>query len=191
MYFNRWHVQALPGTKAMSNEANSQANALPYNSITVSNSNPWDYDEVTFNVSLAANGVFKGWYSDAECTQLVSPLESYTTRITADTTLYAYTDFIEHAINIVEDSNVKDTSVIPQQEETSNYTFTVNYDPNVTFLGWYSDAEKKKPISMEKIFSQEVKQETTIYTDSVKLEYEVYQGDKRIKENYIGDYKFS
>ena len=109
MYFNRWHVQALPGAKAMSNEANSQANALPYNSITVSNSNPWDYDEVTFNVSLAANGVFKGWYSDAECTQLVSPLESYTTRITADTNLYAYTDFIEHAINIVEDSNVKDT----------------------------------------------------------------------------------
>lgn len=191
MYFNRWHVQALPGIKATSNEANSQANALPYNSITVSNSNPWDYDEVTFNVSLTDNGVFKGWYSDAECTQLVSPLESYTTRITADTTLYAYTDFIEHAINIVEDSNVKDTSVIPQQEGTSNYTFTVNYDPNVTFLGWYSDAEKKKPISMEKIFSQEIQQDTTIYTDSVKLEYEVYQGDKRIKENYIGDYKFS
>lgn len=191
MYFNRWHVQALPGIKATSNEANSQANALPYNSITVSNSNPWDYDEVTFNVSLAANGVFKGWYSDAECTQLVSPLESYTTRITADTTLYAYTDFTEHAINIVEDSNVKDTSVIPHQEGTSNYTFTANYDPNVTFLGWYSDAEKKKPISMEKIFSQEVQQDTTIYTDSVKLEYEVYQGDKRIKENYIGDYKFS
>ena len=191
MYFNRWHVQALPGTKATSNEANSQANALPYNSITVSNSNPWDYDEVTFNVSLADNGVFKGWYSDAECTQLVSPLESYTTRITADTNLYAYTDFIEHAINIVEDSNVKDTSITPQQEGTSNYTFTVNYDPNVTFLGWYSDAEKKQPISMEKIFSQEVQQDTTIYTDSVKLEYEVYQGDKRIKENYIGDYKFS
>lgn len=191
MYFNRWHVQALPGIKATSNEANSQANALPYNSITVSNSNPWDYDEVTFNVSLAANGIFKGWYSDAECTQLVSPLESYTTRITADTTLYAYTDFAEHAINIVEDSNVKDTSVTPHQEGTSNYTFTVNYDPNVTFLGWYSDAEKKKPISMEKIFSQEVQQDTTIYTDSVKLEYEVYQGDKRIKENYIGDYKFS
>lgn len=191
MYFNRWHVQALPGIKATSNEANSQANALPYNSITVSNSNPWDYDEVTFNVSLADNGVFKGWYSDAECTQLVSPLESYTTRITADTTLYAYTDFAEHAINIVEDSNVKDTSATPQQEGTSNYTFTVNYDPNVTFLGWYSDAEKKKPISMEKIFSQEVQQDTTIYTDSVKLEYEVYQGDKRIKENYIGDYKFS
>lgn len=191
MYFNRWHVQALPGIKAASNEANSQANALPYNSITVSNSNPWDYDEVTFNVSLADNGVFKGWYSDAECTQLVSPLESYTTRITADTTLYAYTDFIEYAINIVEDSNVKDTSVIPQQEGTSNYTFTVDYDPNVTFLGWYSDAEKKKPISMEKIFSQEIQQDTTIYTDSVKLEYEVYQGDKRIKENYIGDYKFS
>lgn len=191
MYFNRWHVQALPGIKATSNEANSQANALPYNSITVSNSNPWDYDEVTFNVSLAADGVFKGWYSDAECTQLVSPLESYTTRITADTNLYAYTDFAEHAINIVEDSNVKDTSVIPQQEGTSNYTFTVNYDPNVTFLGWYSDAEKKKPISMEKIFSQEIRQDTTIYTDSVKLEYEVYQGDKRIKENYIGDYKFS
>lgn len=191
MYFNRWHVQALPGIKTTSNEANSQANALPYNSITVSNSNPWDYDEVTFNVSLADNGVFKGWYSDAECTQLVSSLESYTTRITADTNLYAYTDFIEHAINIVEDSNVKDTSVTPQQEGTSNYTFTVNYDPNVTFLGWYSDAEKKQPISMEKIFSQEVQQDTTIYTDSVKLEYEVYQGDKRIKENYIGDYKFS
>lgn len=191
MYFNRWHVQALPGIKATSNEANSQANALPYNSITVSNSNPWDYDEVTFNVSLTADGVFKGWYSDAECTQLVSPLESYTTRITADTNLYAYTDFAEHAINIVEDSNVKDTSVIPQQEGTSNYTFTVDYDPNVTFLGWYSDAEKKKPISMEKIFSQEIRQDTTIYTDSVKLEYEVYQGDKRIKENYIGDYKFS
>lgn len=191
MYFNRWHVQALPSTQTVSDEANSQANALPYKSITVSNSNPWDYDEVTFNVSLAANGVFEGWYSDAECTQLVSSLESYTTRITADTTLYAHTDFAKHAINIVEDSNIKDTSVTLQQEETSNYIFTANYDPNVTFLGWYSDTEKKKPISMEKVFSQSIQQDTTIYTDSVKLEYEVYQGDKRIKENYIGDYKFS
>lgn len=191
MYFNRWNVQALPGTRTASDEANSQANALPYKSITVSNSNPWDYDEVTFNVSLATNGVFKGWYSDAECTQLVSSLESYTTRITADTTLYAYVAFAKYAINIVEDSNVKDTSVMLQQEETSNYIFTANYDPNVTFLGWYSDTEKKKPISMKKVFSQSIQQDTTIYTDSVKLEYEVYQGDKRIKENYIGDYKFS
>lgn len=191
MYFNRWQVQALPGTKTTSDEANSQTNALPYKSITVSNSNPWDYDEVTFNVSLAANGVFKGWYSDAECTHLVSSSESYTTRITADTTLYAYTDFTKHAINIVEDGNVKDTSATLYQEDTSNYLFTANYDPNVTFLGWYSDAEKKEPISMKKTFSQEIHQATTIYTDSVKLEYEVYQGNKRIKENYIGDYKFS
>lgn len=87
-------------------------------------------EAITLSASTVTGAVFKGWYSDAECTQLVSPLESYTTRITADTNLYAYTDFIEHAINIVEDSNVKDTSVTPQQEGTSNYTFTVNYDPN-------------------------------------------------------------
>ena len=57
-------------------------------SASVSNAAPYEGDSVTFSVALKPGAVWHGWYSDAECTQLVSTDQTYTTAA-ADLTLYA------------------------------------------------------------------------------------------------------
>lgn len=188
LYFNRWTTQALIGTPETTSE--TQANAITYNSITVSNANPWDYDTVQFKVNLTSSGIFKGWYSDEACTQLVSTDNPYSATITADTTLYAHVAAMTYTINVVKDSNITETSVV-QIGETSNYKFTATYPENVEFLGWYSDSAKTKLISTNNPTTQSITSNTTVYTDSVALEYEVYRGDTKVSDMYIGDYQFS
>lgn len=58
-------------------------------SASVSNSSPYEGDSVTYTVTLKPGATWNGWYSDAECTQLVSTEQSYTVVAGADTTLYA------------------------------------------------------------------------------------------------------
>ncbi len=188
LYFNRWTAQALIGTPETTSE--TPANAITYTSITVSNANPWDYDTVQFKVNLTSSGIFKGWYSDEACTQLVSTNNPYSTTITADTTLYAYVAAITYTIDIVKDSNITETSVV-QIGETSKYKFTATYPENVEFLGWYSDSNKLQLLSTDNPMTKTITAATTVYTDSVALEYEVYRGDTKVSDMYIGDYQFS
>lgn len=188
LYFNRWTAQALIGTPETTSE--TPANAITYNSITVSNANPWDYDTVQFKVNLTSSGIFKGWYSDEACTQLVSTDNPYSATITADTTLYAHVAAITYTINVVKDSNITETSVV-QIGETSNYKFTATYPENVEFLGWYKDSAKLKLMSTNNPMTTTITAATTVYTDSVALEYEVYRGDTKVSDMYIGDYQFS
>ena len=76
LYFNRYACSA-----------NSVGNGIQ--SASVSNSSPYQGDTVTFTATLKTGATFDGWYSDAECTQLVSTEQSYTVVAGADTTLYA------------------------------------------------------------------------------------------------------
>lgn len=184
LYFNRWTAQALIG------EPEVVANAITYTSITVSNSNPWDQDSITFTANLTSQGNFKGWYKDLGCTELVSTDNPYTTTATEDITLYAYVAALAQRITIVNDSNLTSTSV-RQVGETTEYTFTATYPNNVIFLGWYKDASKTTLVSNQPTFTTTITETTTLYTDSVALEYEVYQGEKKIPDIYIGDYQFS
>lgn len=186
LYFNKWTAKALIGTP----ETDTPANAITYNSITVSNANPWDCDTVQFKADLTSSGIFKGWYSDEACTQLVSNDNPYSTTITADTTLYAYISAKTYDITVVKDSNITSTSVV-QIGETSNYKFTAYYPENVEFLGWYSDATKLSFLSTDNPATISITSNTTAYTDSVALEYEVYQGDTRVSDMFIGNYQFS
>ena len=57
-------------------------------SVSVSDSAPYDGDTVTFTANIKAGATWHGWYSDAACTQLVSADQTYTTAA-ADLTLYA------------------------------------------------------------------------------------------------------
>ena len=57
-------------------------------SVSVSNSSPYQGDTVTFTAALKSGAAWHGWYSDAACTQLLSTSLTYTTAA-ADLTLYA------------------------------------------------------------------------------------------------------
>lgn len=66
--------------------ANAVGNGIQ--SVSVSNSAPYEGDTVTFTANIKAGATWHGWYSDASCTQLVSADQTYTTAA-ADLTLYA------------------------------------------------------------------------------------------------------
>lgn len=55
----------------------------------VSDAAPYEGDSVTYTATLKPGATWNGWYSDAECTQLVSTEQSYTVVAGADMTLYA------------------------------------------------------------------------------------------------------
>lgn len=57
--------------------------------VSCSNAAPYEGDSVTYTATLKPGATWNGWYSDAECTQLVSTEQSYTVVAGADTTLYA------------------------------------------------------------------------------------------------------
>lgn len=66
--------------------ANAVGNGIQ--SVSVSNSAPYEGDTVTFTANVKAGATWHGWYGDAACTQLVSTDQTYTTAA-ADLTLYA------------------------------------------------------------------------------------------------------
>lgn len=66
--------------------ANAAGNGIA--NAAVSNAAPYQGESVTFTAALKSGATWHGWYSDAECTQLVSTSQSYTTAA-ADLTLYA------------------------------------------------------------------------------------------------------
>lgn len=66
--------------------ANAVGNGIQ--SVSVSNSAPYEGDTVTFTANVKAGATWHGWYSDAACTQLLSTSPTYTTAA-ADLTLYA------------------------------------------------------------------------------------------------------
>lgn len=66
--------------------ANAVGNGIQ--SASVSNSSPYEGDTITFTPKLVNGATWDGWYSDAECTQLVSTSLTYTTAA-SDLTLYA------------------------------------------------------------------------------------------------------
>lgn len=56
--------------------------------VSVSNPSPYEGDETVFTATMAAGYEFDGWYSDPECTTLVSPLNPFPVIATKDLTLY-------------------------------------------------------------------------------------------------------
>lgn len=67
--------------------ANAVGNGIK--SASVSDAAPYEGDSVTYTATLKPGATWNGWYSDAECTQLVSTEQSHTVVAGADTTLYA------------------------------------------------------------------------------------------------------
>ncbi len=95
----RWHIHGANVSaqrvkyvdlKLYFNKYTCSANAVGngVETVTVSNTSPYDGESVTFTAVVKTGAAWHGWYSDAACTQLVSTEQTYTAAA-ADLTLYA------------------------------------------------------------------------------------------------------
>lgn len=111
-------------------------------SVTVSSPQTTSGEQCTFTAQLDSGREFVGWYSDEECTQLVSTENPYTATILADTTLYAkgkrifYTfsvDTVAHCSSSVSPSTAYYEDIVE---------FQCNPDTDYEFVGWYLNEDR-------------------------------------------------
>lgn len=110
-----------------------------------------DGSSVTCTATVADHCTFRGWYSDAAGTQLVSTANPYTFNITTDTELYAFADEILYTASIgnIDSLSGATVSVSPTTGyygDSLTFTCTVT-DNKYGFYGWYTDATLKNRVS--------------------------------------------
>lgn len=96
-------------------------------SYTTSPASVEDGKSVTFTATAENGYKFDGWYSDADCTTAIenATAETYTTTVTADTTVYA--KFVAETYNITVNENTNCTVTV---NETAAYDSNVNVTVN-------------------------------------------------------------
>lgn len=128
----------------------------------------------TFSAQLETGYVFEGWYSDKECTNLISADNPYTATIDANTTLYAKArkkDIhlsvgpAEHGTSSVSESTVP-------YGTTVTYTFTPE-DSTWKLYGWYSDVDCTKLVSKDNPYSFSAVENITLYPKVGLITYKV------------------
>lgn len=148
-------------------------------SVSVSNTSPYEGETVTFSAELYNGANFEGWFSDVNCTQLVSSSLTYSTTASADLTLYANAT-IEAAIyncsavageNIVS-ASVSDESVV----SGDSVTFTAQLNEGCLFDGWYSDSSYSTLVSTANPYTISITSDTTLYAKGTKISYSVSVG---------------
>lgn len=135
----------------------------------------------TFSAQLETGYVFEGWYSDKECTNLISADNPYTATIAANTTLYAKArkkDIhlsvgpAEHGTSSVSESTVP-------YGTTVTYTFTPE-DSTWKLYGWYSDVDCTKLVSKDNPYSFSAVENITLYPKVGLITYKVTLTSPRI-----------
>lgn len=128
------------------------------NTASVSKTEILPGEAITLSASIATGAVFKGWYSDEACTQLVSNDLNYTIIPNASTTYYALggpEPFTATIGNVSDFSNKATFSISPEKGE---YNQEVSFSCSVTdtayeFYGWYADSEFRNYISKEATYT--------------------------------------
>lgn len=156
--------------------ANAVGNGIQ--SASVSNSSPYEGDTVTFTPKLVNGATWDGWYSDAECTQLVSTEQNYTTSA-ADLTLYAKAtiDAVVYNCSAVADENIASVSVSDESVVSGeSVTFTAQLNEGCLFDGWYSDSSYSTLVSTSNPYTTTITSDTTLYAKGTKISYSVSVG---------------
>lgn len=156
--------------------ANAIGNGIQ--SASVSNSSPYEGDTVTFTPKLVNGATWDGWYSDAECTQLVSTEQNYTTAA-ADITLYAKATIaaVVYKCSAVAGENITSASVSDESVVSGDsVTFTAILNEHCTFDGWFSDSNYTTLISTANPYTATITSDTTLYAKGTKISYSVSVG---------------
>lgn len=143
-------------------------------SVNVSASEVIEGNSCVFSATVMSGYKFVGWYSDSECTQVVSEDASYTAQsVSSDTVLYAKAA-LQYTINAVGDEycSVSPESITEAIGKTVTFTCTPN-DNMKEFVGWYSNPERTSLIASSNPYSFQVQTNTTIYA-KCKLKYKMF-----------------
>ena len=168
LYFNQYTMSANKGTGA---------NGIQ--SVSVSNSSPYQGDTVTFTPKLINGATWDGWYSDAECTQLVSTNQNYSVSPSSDITLYAKATIaaVVYNCSAVAGENIASVSVSDESVVSGESTiFTAVPSEHCTFDGWYSDSNYATLVSTVNPYTATITSDTTLYAKGTKISYSVRVG---------------
>lgn len=153
-------------------------------SATVSDSVVPEGGKCAFSAQLETGYVFEGWYSDKECTNLISADNPYTATIVANTTLYAkaHKKDIHLSVGPAEHgtSNVSESTV--PYGTTVTYTFTPE-DSTWKLYGWYSDADCTNLVSKDNPYSFSAVENITLYPKIGLITYKVTLTSPRVLLN--------
>lgn len=135
-------------------------------SASVSETEPWDGQNVNFSVNLVQGDTWVGWYSDAACTNLVSTDQNYSVSPTSDLTLYAKAthDAELFTCAAVAGANISSASVSdPTVPTNGNCTFSATVNTGYVFDGWYLDESCTNLVSAENPYTATITTNTTLY----------------------------
>ena len=156
--------------------ANKSGNGVK--SVSVSNAEPYEGETVTFSAELYNGANFDGWFSDANCTQLVTSSTIYTISAT-DITLYAKATIEANIYNCaavagenIASAAVSDNSVI----SGDSVTFTAQLNEGCLFDGWYSDSSYTNLVSLENPYTVDITADTTLYAKAHKKQFTMSVG---------------
>lgn len=156
--------------------ANKVSNGVK--SVSVSNAEPYEGETVTFSAELYNGANFDGWFSDANCTQLVTSSTIYTISAT-DITLYAKATIEANIYNCaavagenIASAAVSDNSVI----SGDSVTFTAQLNEGCLFDGWYSDSSYTNLVSLENPYTVDITADTTLYAKAHKKQFTMSVG---------------
>ena len=168
LYFNQYTMSANKGTGA---------NGIQ--SVSVSNSSPYQGDTVTFTPKLVNGATWGGWYSDAECTQLVSTEQNYSVIASSDIALYAKAtiEAVVYSCSAVTGENIASASVSDTSVVSGESTiFTAVPNEHCTFDGWFSDSSYATLVSTANPYTATITSNTTLYAKGTKISYSVRVG---------------
>lgn len=162
---------------AMSAGIGTGANGIQ--SVNVSNSSPYQGDTVTFTPKLVNGATWDGWYSDAECSNLVSTSQNYSVSPSSDITLYAKATIAATVYNCsaVAGENIASASVSDESVVSGDSaTFTAVPSEHCTFDGWFSDSNYATLVSTANPYTATITSDTTLYAKGTKISYSVSVG---------------
>lgn len=157
--------------------ANAVGNGIA--SASVDKSECYNGDTVTFTPKLVNGATWYGWYSDAECTNLVSTSQSYSVSPSSDITLYAKATIAAtvYRCSAVAGENIASASVSDESVVSGDsVTFTAVLSEHCTFDGWFSDSSCTSLVSTANPYTAVITSDTTLYAKATKISYSISVG---------------
>lgn len=156
--------------------ANKSGNGVK--NVSVSNTEPYEGETVTFSAELYNGANFDGWYSDKSCTQLVSSSLTYSTTA-ADLTLYAKATINANLYNVSAVAGSEVTSVSVSDSivpDGGTATFTAQVNEGYSFEAWYSDNTYTTVVSIDNPYTATITADTTLYAKAHRSSFNISVG---------------
>ena len=130
--------------------------------------------------------MFAGWYSDEDCTVLISIDNPYTLTVMDDITLYAKAvkKQLSMTVGISEHGYASISSNVVSYGDAVTFVFTPE-DDTWELYGWYSDAGLTQLVSEANPYNFSATEDTTLYPKVGKKRYMITFGGKNTRLYWV------